>query len=293
MAPMTAVVGFIATSLAVATVSISENSKAHPARGHATIAASSAPAAKARVVHVSGEDFKFDAPDILPAGLTEFRFMNKGPSLHHMAVLRLTDGKTIDDLRALLANPAAGPPPSWVKEMGGPNAPDPGGEANATIVLEPGNYALICFVDIGGPPHFAKGMVKALRVVPAPGAVAPKPKADVTVDLLDYTFKLSSPVRAGKRTIRVHNVGKQHHEVELVQLAPGASVQDFMKWMGKMDGPPPGKALGGIAGIEPGVSQYFSENFTPGEYALICFLPDTKDGKPHFMHGMVQQISVK
>jgi hypothetical protein len=100
-------------------------------------------------------------------------------------------------------------------------------------------------------------------------------------------------VRAGKRTIRVHNVGTQPHEIELVQLAPGASLGDFMKWMEKMEGPPPGKALGGVAGIDPGMSQYFSQNFTPGEYALICFLPDAKDGKPHFAHGMVQQISVK
>jgi uncharacterized cupredoxin-like copper-binding protein len=161
------------------------------------------------------------------------------------------------------------------------------------MMLEPGNYVLIYFVDIGGPPHFSKGMVKGLRVVPATGAVSPKPKADVTVDLLDYSFNLSSPIRSGKRTIRVHNIGQQHHEVELVQLASGASLGDFMKWMEKMEGPPPGKALGGVAGIEPGMSQSFSADFTPGDYGLICFLPDTKDGKPHFAHGMVQQITVQ
>jgi hypothetical protein len=248
------------------------------------------PAAKARVVHVTGQDFKFDAPDVVSAGLTEFRFLNKGPSLHHMAILRLNGGKSIDDLRAALANP--GPLPTWVKELGGPNAPDPGTESNATVMLEPGNYALICFVDIGGPPHFAKGMVRPLRVVPAKVA-ATRPKSDVTATLVDYTFRLSSPIRAGTRTIRVYNAGKQSHEVELVQLAPGKSLGDFMNWLGKMDGPPPGKALGGVAGMDPGTSQYFTYNFTPGNYALICFLPDVKDGKPHFAHGMVQQIAVR
>jgi uncharacterized cupredoxin-like copper-binding protein len=290
MASVTVVIGLVAASLTAATLSVKNNS-AEPLLAGTANTIISAPAAKARVVHVSGEDFKFDAPDIIPAGLTEFRFLNKGPSLHHMAVLRLAGGKTVDDLRAALANP--GPPPSWVKEMGGPNASAPGLESNATMMLEPGNYVLICFVDIGGPPHFSKGMVKGLRVVPATGAVAPKPKADVTVDLLDYSFNLSSPIRSGKRTIRVHNIGQQHHEVELVQLASGASVGDFMKWMEKMQGPPPGKALGGVAGIEPGMSQSFSADFTPGDYGLICFLPDTKDGKPHFAHGMVQQITVQ
>jgi len=249
-----------------------------------------APVAKPRVVQVSGEDFKFDAPDIIPAGLTEFRFMNKGPSLHHMAILQLKDGKTLDDLRAVLANP--GPPPAWIKEMGGPNAPDAGREANATVMLEPGNYALICFVDLGGPPHFAKGMIRPLRVVPARNA-ATRPKADVTMNLVDYNFALSSPIKAGTRTIRVHNAAKQHHEIELIQLNPGATQAEFMKWMDKMEGPPPAKAIGGIAGIEPGMTEYFTADFTPGNYILMCFLPDAKDGKPHLAHGMTKQITVK
>jgi hypothetical protein len=40
------------------------------------------------------------------------------------------------------------------------------------------------------------------------------------------------------------------------------------------------------------MSQSFTADFVPGKYALICFLPDAKDGKPHFMHGMVQEVTV-
>jgi hypothetical protein len=288
MSSATTVVGLIAGSVAVVMLAATSNNLADSSTELSTTTAS---AAKARVVQVTGEDFKFVAPDVIPAGLTEFRFFNKGPALHHMALLKLAGGKTVDDLVSALAKPA--PLPSWAKELGGPNAPAPGAEANATLTLEPGNYAFICFVDLGGPPHFTKGMVKPLRVVPATGQSGPKPKADVTASLFDYNFKLSSPVRAGKRTIRVHNTGPQHHEVELVQLAPGVSLGEFMKWLEKMEGPPPGKPLGGIAGIEPGMSQYFTADFVPGSYALICFLPDVKDGKPHFVHGMVQQIEVE
>lgn len=289
MSSATTVVGLIVGSVAV--VTLAATSSTYTTDSNYKPSTPTAPAAKAQVVQVTGEDFKFEAPDVIPAGLTEFRFRNKGPALHHMALLKLTGGKTVDDLVAALAKP--GPLPSWAKEEGGPNASAPGEEANATLTLEPGNYAFICFVDIGGPPHFTRGMVKPLRVVPATGSGDPKPKADVTATLFDYNFKLSAPVRAGKRTIRVHNTGPQHHEVQLVQLAPGASLGDFMKWLEKMEGPPPGKPLGGIAGIESGMSQYFSADFVPGSYALICFLPDVKDGKPHFAHGMVQQIEVK
>ena len=254
-----------------------------------TVVFAAAPA-KPNVVRVTGEDFKFDAPDIIPAGLTEFRFLNKGPALHHLAILKLTANKTVDDLRAALAEP--GPPPSWVKEYGGANAPVPGEESNVTLTLTPGNYALICFVDIGGPPHFAKGMVRALRVVPSKVS-NPRPPASVTMTLFDYNFKLSGPIRAGTRTIRVHNAGKQHHEVQLVQLAPGKTVKEVLDWIGKPDGPPPGKAMGGVAGMEAGMTESFTANFTPGKYGLICFLPDVKDGKPHLAHGMVQEITVR
>jgi len=33
-------------------------------------------------------------------------------------------------------------------------------------------------------------------------------------------------------------------------------------------------------------------NLQPGEYALICFLPDAKDGKPHLLHGMLKQLKI-
>jgi hypothetical protein len=287
MASLTTI-AVLAGSVAVAGLSVNGKIARNPV--DSVSPATAAPVAKPRVVEVTGEDFKFDAPDVIPAGLTEFRFMNKGPSLHHMAILKLNAGKTIDDLRAALANP--GPPPSWVKEMGGPNAPDAGLEANATVMMEPGNYVLICFVDLGGPPHFAKGMVRPLRVVPAKNAAA-RPKADVTMNLVDYNFALSSPIKPGPRTIRVHNAAKQHHEIELIQLNSGKTQADFMKWMDKMEGPPPGKAIGGVAGIEPGMTEYFTANFTAGNYILMCFLPDAKDGKPHFAHGMTQQITVR
>jgi hypothetical protein len=253
-------------------------------------AIASAPAAKARVVTVTGADFTFDAPETIPAGVTEFRFVNKGPSIHHMQIVKINGGKTFDDLRAALANP--GPPPAWIRMLGGPNAPAPGTESNATLTLEPGNYAIICFVDLGGPPHFTKGMIRPLKVAPSKVASAPTPKADITTSLFDYNFKLSSHVRPGAHTIRVHNTGPQAHEVELIQLAPGKTVEDFVTWVADMKGPPPAKPIGGIAAIEPGMSQLFTADFVPGNYAFVCFIPDSKDGKPHYTHGMTKQFNV-
>ena len=42
-----------------------------------------------------------------------------------------------------------------------------------------------------------------------------------------------------------------------------------------------------------GGAAYVTVDFTPGDYAFVCFLPDAKDGKPHFEHGMVKQVHVE
>jgi hypothetical protein len=291
MAPVT-VAGIILGSVAVVTLSTGRPGGTPTIENASTSSVVSRPLVKPHVVTVTGKDFKFDAPDEISAGLTEFRFLNKGPSIHHMQILKLTKGKTFADLRTALARQA--PPPAWMKEVGGPNAPAPGTESNATLMLEPGNYAIICFVDIGGAPHFTKGMMRPLKVVAASGPVASNPTPDITATLFDYNFRLSTPIVAGTRTIRVVNNGTQPHELELVQLAPGKTANDFLSWAGGgMKGPPPAKPIGGIAAIERGMSQTFTASFTPGNYAFICFIPDAKDGKPHFVHGMTKDFSVR
>ena len=111
--------------------------------------------------------------------------------------------------------------------------------------------------------------------------------------LSDYTFALSKPMAAGRQMIKVENVATQAHEVVLVQLEPGKTLEDLGQWVKDFKGPPPGKPLGGIPAFKPGKNTYFEVNLTPGTYALLCFVPDAKDGKPHHEHGMVQQFTVR
>ncbi len=59
------------------------------------------------VVTVTAKDYAFDAPAEVPAGLTTFRLINAGPSLHHLQLIRLEEGKTGGDFVAALK--AGGP----------------------------------------------------------------------------------------------------------------------------------------------------------------------------------------
>jgi hypothetical protein len=40
------------------------------------------------------------------------------------------------------------------------------------------------------------------------------------------------------------------------------------------------------------MTQYFTADLTPGNYVLLCFVPDAKDGKAHMEHGMVKEFKV-
>lgn len=249
-------------------------------------------AAAPNVVTVTATEFSFDAPAEIPAGLTTIRLVSNGQELHHATLIKLEDGKTYNDFVQALKNP--GPPPAWAVEHGGPNPPHPaGGVAEVTQTLEPGNYAIVCFVPSpDGTPHIAKGMMRPLTVVPSTTPPAPEPDADVTMKLTDYAFTMSKPLTAGKHVIRVENSGPQPHEVVLARLAPGKTAADLAKWIEKMEGPPPGEPIGGVAGLHTGGHAFITVDLTPGEYALLCFLPDTKDGRPHVAHGMMQDIKI-
>lgn len=237
-------------------------------------------------------DYNFTAPDQVPAGLMTVHLVDNGSEMHHVAFVKLNDGKTMADVAQALK--AQGPPPAWMVDHGGVNPPRPGGGmASATQTLEPGNYALLCFIpSADGVPHFAKGMVRPLTVTASSGPDAAAPAADIVMKLSDYTFTPSTPLTAGKHTIRIENGATQSHELFLVRLAPGKQMSDLPAWVGKMEGPPPAIPMGGVPAMSPNMVSYITVDLAPGDYGFICFLPDAKDGKPHFTHGMIQQFHV-
>jgi uncharacterized cupredoxin-like copper-binding protein len=247
-------------------------------------------AAPASAVTIVSTNYSFDAPAELPAGLTTFHLVNRGPAVHHVQLVKLEEGKTFDDFMAALK--AGGPPPKWISMEGGPNPSEVGDTSSTTVRLEPGNYAMVCFVpDPDGVPHIAKGMARPLTVT-AGGASGAEPEAEVVMKLTDYDFELSKPLPAGRYTIEVDNAGPQEHELVIVKLAAGKEPMDFARWGEKQVGKPPGTLHGGVSGIMPGDKAFVEVDLAPGEYGFICFVPDSKDGKGHYHHGMVKKVTV-
>lgn len=226
------------------------------------------------------------------SGLTTITLVNDGQQLHHLQLVRLADGKTVADLTAALM--AHAPLPAWVVLEGGPNGARPGHSVNATMVLEPGQYAMYCRIpDPEGHAHWTKGMVLGMNVLPDSAPVGSLAAGDIQVGVFNYGFSMSTPPTVGTHEFTVTNNADQPHEVALVQLAPGETMQPWIDWVsGGYKGPPPGMTAGGLTDIRPGQVQNFTTTLTAGTYGLICFVLDATDGKSHVLHGMTTTFTV-
>ncbi len=242
----------------------------------------------------TAHDHGYTGPDRIPAGTTTVEIINRGHDLHHAQIVKLAVGKTAQDFTAAMkADPLHWP--SWVSFVGGPNGVVPGERAAATMRLDAGQYLVFCLIpDSQGVPHVMLGMEKEFTVIPVRAVAYEEPSADLAITQRDFHFDVSAPITAGTHTVQVTNGGGQPHEVLVVRLAPGATVKDFVAaFEPGASGPPPGKPVGGIVGIDRGGRAFFTATFEPGHYALICFLPDQQTGKEHFTQGMIREFTIQ
>jgi hypothetical protein len=188
----------------------------------------------------------------------------------------------------------------------GPGGAAPGGMAVVTQFLEPGSYVWICPIeDEQGNPHFGKGEHKLFVVHGAPAQIqVGAPTATSEVRLMDFSFAIDSTLRSGAHTIRVVNAGVEPHDLVLMKLAEGKTIDDIRRWMNPeqarrsdrpAEPPPPFESLGipagGIAAIAPGYEVFMDLNLTPGEYVAVC-MATAPDGRSHIEHGMIRQFRI-
>jgi hypothetical protein len=270
----------------VATVLVGCADKA-PAPASAPAGAAAAPVAPP-VVEITANEYAFTVPDTIPGGWVTIRVTNQGKELHHVQLFRLDQAKTIADF-AKWREPAF---PDWAVATGGPTGTPPTATNTAIVRLTPGNYVAICVIpSADGKPHLMKGMIKALTVIAPPKPATPA-AADVAVTLTDFDFTFTVPLASGKHLLRVETTSSQPHEIVIAKLPAGKTPADILAWVDKQVGPPPVESIVGSSGVSKGEVNLVPIDLAPGDYALMCFMLDGKDGKLHAVHGMMKQIKV-
>ncbi|HXF68661.1 MAG TPA: hypothetical protein VNK89_02545 [Thermoflexus sp.] len=243
---------------------------------------------------IKATDYAFDAPAQVNAGLISVRLENDGQELHHAQLARLQDGKTMDDLQAAFAQGEQAAI-ALLEFVGGPSVLDPGKSQEVVLDLKAGNYVILCFVpSADGVPHLAKGMVRPLQVVAANGqAGAQAPQAVRSVVLKDFGFEMPAEVKAGQQTWEIKNAGPQLHEIVIFQLAPGKTMADVGAFLQSPAGPPPFEAIGGMQALSVGKSAWLVLDLQPGNYVVLCNVPDSASGKAHAELGMIMPFTAK
>jgi len=259
-----------------------------------SVATSSQAASAIPEITIKADDYSFDAPDQIEAGLVKVNLVNDGQEPHHAQMVRLNDGVTLEQFQAALQEGEAAAFP-LIAFVGGPGLVDPGLGSQVTLDLTPGQYLLLCFVPShDGVPHLAKGMVRPIEVVATEtkNEIA-KIEADTAVTLLDFSFTMPAEFKAGPQIWEITNEGQQPHEIMLVKLAEGKTIADIQAFMEAPHGTPPFSQIGGFQAINPGASGWLNLDLTPGEYVALCHVPDPASGKAHEELGMVMPFSVE
>ena len=246
------------------------------------------------IVDVAAGEFFLRAPDTVSAGLVTFRLSQIGDRLtnppkveaenmapatadndptrafHMLWVTRLKPGHTMSEWYDAHVK---GEPTPWAVDLGGPAAAEPPRPSNATMVLEPGNYVLVCHVGSAradkSRSHLLKGMFRGLTVLPGGASSVEVPSPHATARITGTgQIELQGSLRRGSQRIRVINETGRSHEFIVLQIKKGRTAQEAVTWR-RTDGTTyPFASLGGFSDLPPGATRTTTIDFGSGEHVL-------------------------
>ena len=241
---------------------------------------------------------------------------NEGEKPHFLLLRRLPNGKTFGDYTAEVSRPfealyaryqageigrtemlaeLGGALPAWFASspaMGGVGLTAPGRTAQATVLLEPGDYVMECYVvSPEGKFHSSLGMLRPLIVTSGSSGASP-PEADVEITLSNYELVVEGELARGEQTVRVYvqdrAEGLVGHNVHLARLNESMRAEDMVPWMDWVDAlrsPAPVEFLGGAEEVPPGQATFLTVNLEPGRYAWIS--------EGYGDRGMVKEFTIQ
>lgn len=110
----------------------------------------------------------------------------------------------------------------------------------------------------------------------------------------DYRFTLPAGIPSGYAAIALRNAGSAPHHAMFMRLKPGNTAAEFVTAARHAD---PGALLaladsaGGPGTVDPGQASDAILRLDPGEYVVICIIPDAR-GMPHYQMGMLAPLTV-
>ena len=251
-------------------------------------------------------DDAITGPASVPAGRYLVTVANQSTAYDAVQALLPPADLTVEEANARLVamngETSGYPEFAWIYSLplaGGMEA-QPGGSGQMVADLGPGRWLLTTI--FGSVPRTTE-----LNVTGEMPAALPEVKAAATVTALGtadgYDFALDGTIASGPQIVRFVNKSDQPHFIGTFTTPAPLTDDQFMALaaMAEDATPEPDSGLprmdeigeGPATGvISAGATMWWIADFAPGNYTLVCWMPDT-DGTPHAMEGMVQQTVVE
>ncbi len=231
----------------------------------------------------------------MPSGYVDVTLKNDGKSEHQAQIVEL-GSMSLEDFAKVSVKPDIVAVNADTVFVGGPNDAMPGHSTTTTLQLDPGKYAVLCYIPgADGEPHVAKGMLSQFEAAPTDASVDSAPDSASTIVLGDFSYTVP-PHFTGKGLVDISNRGTEVHELNMFKMAPGVTLQQAEQALlatTPPPGPPKVTAVAGVVGLGPKQDAWLDLDLTPGNYLMFCVFPDPKqDNVPHFVEGMYKVVTI-
>ncbi|MFN8379344.1 MAG: hypothetical protein U0452_11810 [Anaerolineae bacterium] len=209
------------------------------------------------------------APEQLAAGIVTLTFQNDTEARVQSLMVRLNDGKTMQDFASAMQSGMAGLL-ATVTLIGTPVL-EPASSVDVIYDLTEGSYVLFVGTTDGPPSQFM------LTVSGASDPATEAPAADVELNLSDTGLELPESVASGELVWQIANQSEATpYEFVLYPAEAGASVEDayaavqaaLSNALGDPSLEPTAPVLH-LSPLGPGVSAWVSLDLAPGSYLVL------------------------
>lgn len=257
--------------------------------------------------------FATEAPGSIKGGLVKIVFKNAGKMPHEAQLIRVDEGHTVREAVEILDSEDM-ETPEWLHGAGGVGVTAPGQQGTTITNLPAGRYAV---VDTGsgggpeGPSPVTRGALAEFEVtLGEPGEL---PQTAATIVAKDegahggseeegdagehrHTFEATG-LKAGKNTVLFDNRSDQIHHVVMAPIVGDTPIEEVEKALAseeEPEGPPPVDFQNTvITSVLDGQTREVTDlQLRKGRYALLCFVSDRDGGKPHFLEGMFEEVTI-
>lgn len=235
-------------------------------------------------VTVEASDTALTIPADVPAGVVAVTAKNTGQEWHAVIFRRLNEGVTPEQFAAAFAESPFGSL-ALTTQLGGPDVA-PGASTSGYFHFQPGAHVLVD--NATAPPRFVPFTVAA-----STEAAAAPPAAAVTVEMKEHAFIMPEEIKAGAQWWQFTNTGQNVHQMGIVKLAAGKTLDDVIAWNETGEGPEPLEWVEFWNVMSPGVTSWGELALPAGTYWVLDFLPDpTREGQSNMALGMAKEIVV-